>query len=95
MSVSEQEILRIAKLALLDIPEDQIEKLKTDMNNIVTMVDKLKELDLDKEYFKFSIDGPCNNLREDVVKPSVPRDEIIKNAPESTAGCFFVPKVVD
>ena len=34
-------------------------------------------------------------LREDVVQPSFPRDEMLKNAPETAAGCLMVPKVVE
>lgn len=95
MSVSEKEILKLSKLSMLEIPSGQMEKLKTDLNNIVEMVDKLKELDLDEQYYKFNIDGPYNHLREDIVGESFPREDILKNASESTAGCFLVPKVVD
>ena len=33
-------------------------------------------------------------LREDVVEPSLPRDEVLKNAPQVVAGCVVVPKTV-
>ena len=33
-------------------------------------------------------------LREDVVEPSLPRDEVLKNAPQVAAGCVVVPKTV-
>ena len=56
------------------------------------MVEKLPELTS-----KESLLDPENTmeLRPDVVQPSFPRDEMLKNAPETAAGCLMVPKVVE
>ncbi len=95
MSITNKEISHIAKLSMLQIDEGHFDKLAKDMNAIVKMVDSLQELNIDEDLNKFTIEGNQNIFRQDEVKPSFPREEIIKNAPEKKAGCFFVPKIVE
>jgi len=93
MSVTRAEIEHIAKLARIEIPAGQFEKLSRDMSEIVNMVNKLSELEL--ENVKVPLPDRVNALRDDEVKPSYSRDDILKNAPSSEAGCFLVPRVVE
>ena len=88
----EIDVRHIAKLAKLDIPEQDIPKMEQELSSIVSMVEKLPELTS-----KESLLDPENTmeLRPDVVQPSFPRDEMPKNAPETAAGCLMVPKVVE
>lgn len=86
------DVKRVAKLARLRIPEEKVAKMEADMNDILRMVENLPDLS--------SADAliDVNNtmeLREDVIAPSYPRDEILKNAPKAVAGCIVVPKAVD
>ena len=88
----EIDVRHIAKLAKLEIPEQEIPKMEQELSSIVSMVEKLPEL-----VSKDSLLDPENTmeLRPDVVQPSFPRDEMLKNAPETAAGCLMVPKVVE
>ena len=88
----EIDVRHIAKLAKLDIPEEEIPKMERELSSIVAMVEKLPELTSRK-----SLLDPDNTmeLRPDVIGPSFPRDEMLKNAPETAAGCLVVPKVVE
>lgn len=95
MSITNKEISHIAKLSMLKIDEIHFDKLAKDMNSIVDMVDSLQELNIDEDLNKYTVDGNFNIFREDETLPSFSRDEIIKNAPEKKAGCFFVPKIVE
>ena len=86
------DVKRVAKLARLRIPEEKVAKMEADLNYILRMVENLPDLS--------SADAliDVNNtmeLREDVIAPSYPRDEILKNAPKAVAGCIVVPKAVD
>lgn len=86
------DVKRVAKLARLRIPEEKVAKMEADMNGILRMVENLPDLS--------SADAliDLNNtmeLREDVIVPSYPRDEMLKNAPKAVAGCIVVPKTVD
>ena len=86
------DIKHIAKLSRLKIEDDKLNKFETEMQNIIGMVEHLPSLD-DK------LDGVDVNhtmtLREDVVKPSLRRDDILRNAPQTQAGCVVVPKTVE
>lgn len=86
------DIKHIAKLARLRIEDDQLEKFESEMQNIVSMVEKLPdindELVLDK-------DNPMK-LREDkAVTNKFTRQELMQNAPKVKAGCLVVPKTVE
>lgn len=94
MAISREDIEHIAKLARLDVDGAAFERLAADMQGIVGMVDQLQKLDLGD--ITDSIDTEKKNaLREDVVRPSYPREELLQNAPEVEANGFSVPKVVE
>ena len=85
------DIKHIAKLAKLKIEDDEIAKFEKEMEDIIKMVENLPELD-----GKLTIDeNNCMDLREDVVVPSLRRDEAIGNAPQKQAGCVVVPRTVE
>jgi len=86
------DIRHIAKLARLHLEENEIPKLKKQMGEIVGMVENLPEftdtnLPLNKE--------DAMKLRRDEVRDSMKREEILKNAPATEAGCIVVPKIVE
>lgn len=88
----EIDVRHIAKLAKLRIPEDKIAQFEHELSDIVGMVEKLPALTGDANLL-----DPANTmeLRKDEIKPSYPRDEMLKNAPKAAAGCFVVPKTVE
>lgn len=88
----EIDIMRLAKLAKLSIPEDKVEEFRKKMEDIIQMVENLPDLDTEG-----SLVDPTDTmeLRKDEVQPSFPRDEMLQNAPYTAAGCILIPKVVD
>ena len=88
----EIDVRHIAKLAKLQIPEDKMAQFERELSDIVGMVEKLPALTGDGSLLD---ETNTMQLREDVVKPSFPREEMLKNAPQSAAGCFVVPKTVE
>lgn len=87
----EIDIKKIAKLSRLAIEPEREEKFQKDMQNIIAMVEKLPDMDSGDLSPKVE---DAMVLREDVIEPSLPRDEVLKNAPQVTAGCVVVPKTV-
>ncbi len=86
------DIKHIAKLARLSIEEEKIAKFEKEMSGIIEMVENLPELPaggalIDKDNLM--------QLRKDEVEKSFPRDEMLKNAPYTAAGCIMLPKIVD
>jgi len=88
----EIDIMRLAKLAKLSIPEEKVEEFRKKMEDIIQMVENLPDLDTEG-----SLVDPTDimELRKDEVQPSSPRDEMLQNAPYTAAGCILIPKVVD
>ena len=86
------DIKKIAKLSMLKVEDEKIEKFEKDMEAIIDMVDSLP-----------SIDGELNldpdnvmALRKDfAVQNKYTRNELLQNAPEVQAGCLVVPKTVE
>ncbi len=87
----EVDIKKIAKLARLRIEPEEEEKFQKEMENIIAMVEKLPDVPVSDLRPKAEDRMP---LRPDVVTESLSREEILKNAPETTAGCVVVPKTV-
>lgn len=86
------DIKHLAKLSNLRFEESEAEKLEKEMSDIIGMVENMPDIvgsDLKPD--------PNNRmiLRDDEVKPSLPRTEMLKNVPQSQAGCIVVPKVVE
>lgn len=93
--ISRDELLKLAALARLRLNEDEIERFKRDIAEMLEYVKTLDEVDtsgIEPESQPLVIG---NVLREDLVQPSLPVNEALKNAPEQVDNYFKVPKVVD
>ena len=86
------DIDHIAKLSKLSIPEEKKEKFQKEMNNILDMVEKLPDVSM--EYTGVDKNDPMI-LRKDELSESIKRDELLKNAPQTKAGCIVVPKTIE
>ncbi len=94
MSVTKADVENIAKLARLSVTEEEKEKFVDQVNQILTYVEKLNEIDTDDiEPLSHTLDLK-NVFREDVVKPSLSQEKALENAPAKTDRFFRVPKVV-
>lgn len=87
----EIDIKKIAKLSRLAIEPEREEKFQKDMQNIIEMVERLPEMGAGDLSSKVE---DAMTLREDEIAPSLPREEVLKNAPQTAAGCVVVPKTV-
>ena len=95
MSISREEVLRIATLARIDLDDDEVESLRDDLGSILGYVEKLEELDLDDvEPQTHAVDLEAA-FREDEVDQTLDRDDVLTNAPDVEDGHFRVPKVVE
>ncbi|MEG1141513.1 MAG: Asp-tRNA(Asn)/Glu-tRNA(Gln) amidotransferase subunit GatC [Clostridia bacterium] len=91
MSLSKDEVKKIASLSKLEINDNEIEKYILDLSNIVDMADYLKEVSVDNLVYSNEY---INNFREDVVEKSLDRHDILKNSKVIENGCISLPKVV-
>ncbi len=93
MAITREDVLHVAALARLEIPEDEVDAVRDQLGAILEAVGKVSELDLaDVEPMTHPLDL-VNAWAEDVPRPSLPRDEALANAPDPADGSFRVPAV--
>lgn len=95
MQITPDLIKYLEKLARITLTEDEEKKVGNELQDILTYIDMLNELDTDGVEAMSHCFPVTNVMREDGVQPSMSADEIVANAPESQDGCFVVPKTVD
>ena len=90
--ISDEAIEYVGILAKLELSDEEKEKAKKDMGEMLDYIDKLNELDR-SGVEPMSHVFPVNNVfREDVVTNGDDRDNITANAPQKKDGAFMVPK---
>lgn len=95
MNITRELLDRIAHLARLEIKEQEAEKVMNDMSDIITWVEKLKEVDTEGIEPLTTMSHEMNAWREDDVKPHLDHTEALQNAPRKDDKFFRVPKVLD
>ncbi len=95
MKVTKQVIDHVAALARLELTEDEALRLMNDMEQIIRYVDHLNELDTEGITPREHVMNINNVLRDDIVMPSMTKDDVLMNAPSSGNGCFKVPRIVE
>lgn len=94
MALTREEVLNVAKLARLKFADEEIERFQVELNDILTYIDMLGEIDTENKNALVQVSDNVNNLREDKVKESLSTEMALKNAPEAADGAIIVPKVV-
>ena len=94
MRVPIEEVEHIARLARLELTEQEKERYSVQLGQILEYMEQLSKLDL-KDVPPTSHILPLKNVfREDVVKESLPQEEALRNAPQKEGGYFKVPKAL-
>jgi aspartyl-tRNA(Asn)/glutamyl-tRNA(Gln) amidotransferase subunit C len=94
MSVTVHDVEHVAALARLSFSEEEKVKLTAQLNEILRYMEQLNTLDTSNVEPLSHVIELQNVFRPDVLKPSLPREEALKNAPSHTDEYFKVPKVI-
>jgi aspartyl-tRNA(Asn)/glutamyl-tRNA(Gln) amidotransferase subunit C len=102
-SVTEQDVLRVAELANLDLTAEEVPRMQRDLNAILGHIAQLNELDTTGvpamaqvgEMLGAEAELTGAALRADEVRPSLDRKAVMAAAPESDGRFFKVPKVIE
>ena len=93
MAITREDVLHVAALARLEIPEDEVDGVRDQLGAILEAVGKVSELDLsDVAPMTHPLDL-VNEWAEDEPRPSLPQEEALANAPDPYEGAFRVPAV--
>ena len=95
MSVTKDDVRRIAALARIAEPADRLDALTDELNGILDWVEQLNEVDVDGVEPMTTAAPTALPRREDAVTQGGIRGDILKNAPKSEEGFFVVPKSVE
>jgi aspartyl-tRNA(Asn)/glutamyl-tRNA(Gln) amidotransferase subunit C len=106
--ISEKDVIYVAELANLELTADERLRMVKDLNSILDYVDRLNELDtsnvepMAQTSDRYGVDESKTGtarfayaLREDKTGPSLPREIVMENAPETDGAFFKVPKVIE
>ncbi len=94
MQIDSTLISRLERLARLKLEPAEREKLGGDLQRILGMVDKLRELDTEGVEPLVYLNDAVNAFREDEVGGQLPQSEALQNAPKHDGQFFRVPKVI-
>lgn len=93
--ISRDDVLHLAQLSSLELNNDEIEGLRTDLSNILGYVNQLDELDTDGIEPTYQVTGLTNVWRDDkIIDYDVSREDLLKRSPESIDNQVKVPKVL-
>ena len=91
MSISRDQVLHVARLAHLDLSDEEVERLTAELGAILDAVSKVAELDLENVPPTSHPLDLVNVWAEDEPHGSLPLEDVLRNAPESERGLFKVP----
>ena len=95
MSVTQDDVRRIARLARIAEPADRLEPLTAELNGILDWVEQLNEVDVEGVEPMTTVAPTKLPLREDAVTDGGIRDAVLKDAAGAEEGFFVAPKSVE
>lgn len=95
MKISLEEVRHISKLSRLSLPGEEAELYATQLSKIIEYVEQLNNLDTSTIEPTSHIMQLNNVMVDDVQGISLPREEALKNAPDSTEKFYRVPKIIE
>ena len=95
MDITQREVEHVAKLARLELSEDEKGTFTRQLSAILTYMDQLKTLDTRGVEPTMTVLPTENVFRDDEVRPSLPQERALANAPEQADGFFRVPRILE
>jgi aspartyl-tRNA(Asn)/glutamyl-tRNA(Gln) amidotransferase subunit C len=90
--LSRDQVLYVARLARLELTDDEVQRFSGELSNVLDHIEKISELgdlaDIEPTSHVVAVE---NVLRADEPRPSLPRDVVLENAPDPAPGGFRVP----
>lgn len=94
MQVEKEEVLHIAKLACLDIKEEEIEEYRKNLQDILNFANIVNGVNTENIGETIGSTSNVNVFRKDKIKEFEDEDLLLQNAPEKQNNMFNIPKVI-
>lgn len=95
MALDTDTVRKIAHLARIAVPEEDLERLAGELSNILGWIEQLEEVDTDGVAPMTSAVEMAQHWRDDGVTDGGIQDRVLANATDATKGFYTVPKVVE
>jgi aspartyl-tRNA(Asn)/glutamyl-tRNA(Gln) amidotransferase subunit C len=89
------DIHHVAKLARLELTDKETVLFAQQMGDIIDYINKLNELDTSTIEPTAHVVPMVNVFRDDILKPSLPKDKALQNAPSKTEDFYKVPRILE
>ena len=95
MKITIKEVEHVARLARLELTDEEKERMRAQLDSILTYIDKLNELDTSAVEPTSHVLPMMNIFRDDEVRPSLSQEETLANAPDRQDLFFRVPRILE
>ena len=95
MKITPKEVEHVARLARLELTAEEKERMRAQLDSILSYIDKLNELDTSAVEPTSHVLPMTNVFREDEVMPSLSQEEVLVNAPDRHEFFFRVPRILE
>jgi aspartyl-tRNA(Asn)/glutamyl-tRNA(Gln) amidotransferase subunit C len=89
--IDRKQVLHVAALARLELSEEEVERMASELSHVLDHIETISELDLDDVEPTSHVVEVENALRADEPRPSLPREKALEQAPQVAQGGFVVP----
>ena len=93
--MDKQLINYLAKLSKLSFDDESAEKMATQMQSIIDIMDSIKDLEISADDYAPSFDGDMSALREDTIKESMDPELLLSNSKNKKLSFIAVKKLID
>lgn len=95
MAISKEEVEHIAKLASLNLTEEEKERYANDMTEILEFANMINSVNTDEVNETIGANENYNVFRKDEIVQTVDKETLLQNAPSQEDGMFRIPKVIN
>jgi aspartyl-tRNA(Asn)/glutamyl-tRNA(Gln) amidotransferase subunit C len=97
VSIDRTQVRHVARLARLALSEAEEERFAAQLGHVLEYIERLAAVDVSGvEPLSFAGDAAAGlQLRDDVVGPSLPREQVLAQAPQHDARAFVVPRIIE
>jgi aspartyl-tRNA(Asn)/glutamyl-tRNA(Gln) amidotransferase subunit C len=93
--IERKDVEHVARLARLALTDDELERMREQLNGILAYIETLNELDTEGVEPTSHAVPMLNVMREDEPGPCLPHDEALANAPDRSGEFFRVPRIIE
>jgi aspartyl-tRNA(Asn)/glutamyl-tRNA(Gln) amidotransferase subunit C len=93
--IARADVEHVARLARLELSEADKDRMRAELDGILSYIDKLRELDVEGVPPTAHAVVLTNVMRDDEPAPSFPAEEMLGNAPDDNGGYFRVPRIIE